>query len=892
MTRSNAWKIELTVAAVFLAEYFAVRSVTNQNLVYSLFGLVAFVMILVGVWLHRPEDRSSWYLLACAVACLTLGDDVTTYYQVVQHNIPFPSIADALYLSGYPFFFAAVIRLTRGPRSHSWREDNADAFIVALGLSALAWLFLMQPYVHDNTVSTFGKVVNVAYPMMDIALVFLVVRTLVFGSIRVAFQRLLAAALTATLIADFAFDILTLHNAYTPGNIVNAAYLVQYALFGATALHPSMSQRQTATRAPTGERFSKMPYVVLCGLIPPATLLVAELVHARVDVVVMTLISVSVFLVVCLRLFWLIAGVNRQSRRLAETVQQFELLEDRFRMAFEDNMAPMVFTDLEDKIIAVNDAFCQMIGYSNEEMIGKSSQFFTHPEDVGITEDLFDRILRGEVDQGRYVKRYLRKDGRVIFVEIFRSLARDAEGRPLYNIISERDVTEERLLNEQLTDQALHDSLTGLANRALFEDRLRHAHSRATREGGLCCVLLLDLDDFKEVNDSLGHVAGDQLLVEVAQRLQRVTRETDTLCRFGGDEFLYLAEGLGSSDDAHHAAQRLLDAIAEPFEISGSRIEQGASIGVVVTDSPFINETEIIQDADVALYEAKREGKGHYAVFTPDMRQQVDSRFSLVQELRQAIKSGELVMHFQPIIDLAANRIVGFEALMRWWHPSRGWVPPTVFIPLAEQSDLILDLGHLALDESLRAARHWPRGEDSPAPFVSVNLSARQFHDIALAETIGELLATHDVACDRLVIEITEGVALRNFAETLTMMEILSARGIRFALDDFGTGYSSLSYLAMLRPNTIKVDKSFVSPSGEGGRGDALLEAILTLGHNLGMTMLAEGVETVGQRDRLRESGCELGQGFLWSPAIPANEIESLLARDLTVRGEAVAGAG
>ena len=881
----NAWKIELTLSAVFVAEYFVVRSVTNQNTVYSLFGAVAFVMIMVGVAVHRPEDRVGWYLLAAAVGCLTLGDDVTTYYQVVQHTIPFPSIADALYLSGYPFFFAAVLRLTHGPRSHSWREDNADAIIVALGLSALAWLFLMQPYIHDTTVSTFGKVVNVAYPMMDIALVFLVVRALVFGSIRLTFQRLLAATLTATLVADFAFDVLTLHNSYTPGNVVNSAYLLQYALFGATALHPSMTQRPSELELVPGEQFSKMPYVVLCGLVPPATLLGAELAHARVDVVVLTLISVSVFLVVSLRLYWLIDCMNRQSRRLVETVQQFELLEDRFRLAFEYNIAPMVFTDLGDKIIAVNDAFCRMIGYPREELLAKDSSSFTHPEDVGISEDLLQRILRGEVDQERYVKRYLRKDGRVIFVEIFRSLARDADGLPLYNVISERDVTEERLLNEQLTDQALHDSLTGLANRALFEDRLRLAHSRATREGGLCCVLLLDLDDFKEVNDSLGHVAGDQLLVEVAQRLQRVTRETDTLCRLGGDEFLYLAEGLGVPEDAHHAAQRLLDAIAEPFDIGGSRIEQRASIGVVVTDSPTVSETEIIQDADVALYEAKREGKGHYAVFTPDMRQQVDSRFSLVQELRQAIKSGELVMHFQPLVDLETTTIVGFEALMRWWHPNRGWVPPSVFIPLAEQSDLILDLGRLALDDSLRAARHWPQGADgSPAPYVTVNLSARQFHDGALAHTIEELLAAHEVPSDRLVIEITEGVTLHNLSETLAVMETLSARGIRFALDDFGTGYSSLSYLAMLQPDIIKVDQTFVSPIGEASRRDALLKTILTLGHNLGMTTLAEGIETTQQRNWLRENGCELGQGFLWSPAVPAGEIAALLARGLDMR--------
>lgn len=559
-------------------------------------------------------------------------------------------------------------------------------------------------------------------------------------------------------------------------------------------------------------------------------------------------------------------------------VRQLQQLEQRFRLAFEDNMAPMIFTDLDDRVIAANDAFCKMIGFDRDEILGKDSIPFTYPEDVGITEDSHRRISEGHARQSRYVKRYVRKDGRLIYVEVLRSPACDDDGNILYHVISERDITDERTLAAQLSHQALHDSLTGLSNRALFDDRLDQARSKMMRDGGYCAVLLLDLDDFKGVNDSLGHLAGDQLLIAVARRLQEVARDSDTLCRFGGDEFLYLAEGLTSIDDASHLATRLLDALIEPFIVGGIHIEQRASIGIVVSDSTLADRTEFLQNADVALYEAKRLGKGRFAHFTSTMHQQAVSRFTLVQELRQTLQAGKLAMHYQPILNLTSGYVVGFEALMRWNHPVRGWVPPNVFIPAAEQSDLILELGHFAIREAIAAASSWENSSDHASDlFVTVNLSARQFHDLDLVPIIQSTLAAHDFSPRRLVLEITESVTFLNMTDTMNIMEQLSALGVSFALDDFGTGFSSLSYLSLLHPKIIKIDQSFVSPAIERSRTGVLLEAIIALGHKLDMTMLAEGIETEGQRERLRDLGCELGQGFLWSPAVATDEVPRFL---------------
>jgi diguanylate cyclase (GGDEF)-like protein/PAS domain S-box-containing protein len=576
-------------------------------------------------------------------------------------------------------------------------------------------------------------------------------------------------------------------------------------------------------------------------------------------------------------------GRLRDAEQLERNEEIVRSSDERFRLAFEHNMAPMLFSDFEDRVIAVNDSFCRLVGFSREELMGHDSKQFTYPDDVGITEDTLVRLSSEQVDQVRYVKRYLRKDGRIIISEVSRSAARDASGKILYFVSSERDITEERTLADQLSHQALHDSLTGLANRALFEDRLAQAHARVARQGGLGAVLLLDLDDFKGVNDAHGHLVGDQLLNGIARRFELVTRDTDTLSRFGGDEFLYLAEGLKNVEEAEEVATRLIDVLTEPFVFNGLSLDQHASVGIIVWDETCQDSSELIQKADVALYEAKRLNRGRFALFTPSMHQEAVSHFELVQQLRRALQIGDLSMHYQPIVNLDTLEIMGFEALMRWRHLERGWVPPDIFIPLAEKSDLILELGAFALSEAVEAASSWYVAPGSPLPYVAVNLSAHQFHDPDLVGMVEAALTKSGLAPERLVLEITESAMLLNVAESLSVMERISAMGVGFALDDFGTGYSSLSHLALLRPTIIKIDRSFVSHTEDSVRNDTLLEAIISLGQKLGMTMSAEGIETEAQLETLHRLGCDYGQGFLWSTAVPCEEVYGMLRRLIRV---------
>ena len=562
--------------------------------------------------------------------------------------------------------------------------------------------------------------------------------------------------------------------------------------------------------------------------------------------------------------------------------------EQRFRLAFEGNMAPMVFSSNEGIFLEVNDSYCQMSGRTREELIGRDSKHFTYPEDIGISEEVNKRIVAGETDQVRYAKRFLHKNGRIVMAEVSICSARDENGKALYFISSVRDITEERALATQLSYQALHDPLTGLANRALFDDRLVQAKSRVERQDELGAVLLLDLDDFKGVNDVYGHLIGDQLLVSIAKRFEKVTRTSDTICRFGGDEFLYLAEGLTSPSEAEKIAGRLLAALDEPFTFDDVHLEQQASVGIVVWDSKSTNtNVELIQNADASMYEAKRRGHGHLVVFTPEIRQEAVSRFALVQELRQAVSSGELQMHYQPIIDLSTSEVVGFEALMRWPHPERGWVPPDVFIPIAEQSDLILELGAFAMHAAVTAASAWePQSDGTTLPYVTVNLSAHQFHDRDLIPMIERELKLSGLDPARLILEVTESVALLDISETMNVMDHLNRLNIGIALDDFGTGYSSLSYLAALRPRIIKIDQSFVRPKHDQTRSNTLLEAIVTLGNKLDMIVLAEGIETPDQLQHLNELHCDLGQGFLWSPAVPNGEAVTMLGERAKTLGD------
>jgi diguanylate cyclase (GGDEF)-like protein/PAS domain S-box-containing protein len=441
------------------------------------------------------------------------------------------------------------------------------------------------------------------------------------------------------------------------------------------------------------------------------------------------------------------------------------------------------------------------------------------------------------------------------------------------------NTTEQKRLEEQLVHDALHDPLTGLANRVLFRDHVERALAGRRRRRAKVAVLFLDLDNFKVVNDSLGHLAGDRLLIEVARRLQTTIRTTDIAARQGGDEFTILLDRVRNVDDATESAERIAAALASPIELDGRSIVVGVSIGIAMAGEPEIAADDLLAHADAAMYEAKGHGRARHAVFDPSMRTRARSRLEMETDLRTAIDEQQFELFYQPIIELRSNRIAGFEALVRWHHPKRGLLAPMEFIPLAEATGLIVPLGRLitlAACRQLRSLRD--AGYIGASLTMSVNVSPRQAIEPGFAAEIGAVLEETGLEPSALVLEITEGLMLHESAVSDGLLRQLHDMGVQLVVDDFGTGFSALEYFKRFAVQGLKIDRSFIDGLGRSREDTAIVTATLAFASALGLSVTAEGVETADQFERLRALGCPLGQGFLFSRPVAASELPTLLA--------------
>jgi len=535
--------------------------------------------------------------------------------------------------------------------------------------------------------------------------------------------------------------------------------------------------------------------------------------------------------------------------------------ERRLESLIHNSSDVILILDEAETVRFASSASERVLGYAPEDLLGRTMSDLLRPEEATRVLAFLESVVRTKDVGTASVEFELRHvDGRWLNVEALASnLVHDPDVSGV--VLNVRDVSERKAFEEQLAHQAFYDSLTNLPNRALFIDRIQHALARRYRKGGPLTVYFLDLDDFKTVNDSLGHTAGDLLLVQVAERIRGCLREADTAARFGGDEFAILVEeGLGEPDDL---AERILARFREPYILEGVEIQISATIGIATR---AINSTavELLRDADAAMYSAKADGKGGWRRFEPAMHEAVQRRLELKVALERGVDRGDFVLHYQPIVDLDTGRIKGVEALVRWVHPERGLVPPNDFIPLAEETGLIVPLGRWVLGEACRAAVRLETG-NGPVPTMSVNLSARQLQQPELVEEVKAILLETGLAPQRLTLEITESAMMRDTEVIAARLRKLREIGVRIAIDDFGTGYSALNYLRQLPVDVVKIDRSFVIGIVADPAQGALVAAIIDLGHVLGLHLVAEGVETEDQRLALEGLGCDLGQGFLWA---------------------------
>lgn len=524
-----------------------------------------------------------------------------------------------------------------------------------------------------------------------------------------------------------------------------------------------------------------------------------------------------------------------------------------------------LITDLDGTILRVNRAFVEMMGYSEEEVIGRNPRLLQS----GLQGESFYRAMWSSLETtGSWVGEIqnMRSDGTIVPCWERINLVRAPGGQPLYYVAMLTDITALKHAEARTSYLAHHDALTGLPNRVLFADRVEVAIRRCQRRGTRCAVMVLDLDRFKSVNESMGHAAGDALLVEVATRLRGAIRDTDTVARMGGDEFVVLAEDVGERPGASRVAQRLIDALEAPVDVAGHETRVGASIGIAVYPDDGRNRTDLLRLSDVAMFRAKTDGGRRWRFVSEDMSRDAMLRFQVETRLRSALDAGEFRVVYQPQVGLDGTTVRGVEALVRWSDSTGRTVSPARFIPIAEESGLIVPLGAWILEQACRQMIEWDQS-NTPVGRMCVNVSARQLGHSDFVETVSSVVGSCGLAFDRLEIELTES-AMRHQLDQVTqnLME-LRALGVHIALDDFGTGYSSLAELHALPVGVLKIDREFVRKLDRESADRSVARAIITIGTSLGLSVIAEGIESPGQRDLLMEMGCELGQGWLYSRA-------------------------
>lgn len=552
--------------------------------------------------------------------------------------------------------------------------------------------------------------------------------------------------------------------------------------------------------------------------------------------------------------------------------------EERIRLlsqAVEQSPVLVVITDAENRIQYVNKAFEQVTGYPLDEVVGRDPGLLKS----GVTpasryKELWAKLGRGEVWTGEFQNR--KRNGEVYWEQAHISPVVNSKGEIDHYLAVKEDITEKKNQEERILKQAHYDGLTNLPNRFLALDRLAQIINESLRDGTHAAVLFLDLDGFKRINDSLGHETGDRLLIQASKRLAASIRAGDTVCRLGGDEFIVILGGLKTASDAQPVAQNLLKSCRETYVIDGRELVVTASIGIAIYPEDGSSSNELLRNADTAMYHSKEQGRNSFNFYTEAMNQSVSRRLELEEQLRGALGRGELTLLYQPIINLDSGIVVGAEALLRWDNPLLGKVGPDEFITVAEQTGSINDIGIYVLRQALDRLNGWQKVY--PGKFtIAVNISPRQFSDPELAVHIGDLLAEYQVDPGAVVLEITEGVLLSGQADVEHSLEAVAALGVNVSMDDFGTGYSSLSYLRHYPFHSLKIDRTFIADINIDQADRELVNAAILMAHGLGLEVIAEGVENAGQLAYLKQSGCELGQGYFFSEPVPPQTITELL---------------
>jgi diguanylate cyclase (GGDEF)-like protein/PAS domain S-box-containing protein len=1027
--RVPLWQLYVATGALVTGLYVFVAPFKGSGPVFNLLGLSPVLAIAVGMRRYRPASRGPWRWFAIGMTLFWLGDLYTySYPRLFGADVPFPSLGDGAYVAVYPALMAGLLMLIRRRNPEADRAGVIDSLIMTLGLALLSWVALIAPYLHDDSLTLTAKLVSIAYPLGDILLLAAAIRLAVdTGKRRPAFY-LLASAIVALLVTDFAYGLVTLNGNYHGQVLLDVGWISFYLLWGAAALHPSMRELEQ----PAPERVPRLTplrlgLLTLASLIAPAVETTQELRRGNLDLLVIIGASAVLFGLVVLRMAGLVrqqersvvrertlsaagvslvAAASRQEiyraalaavrslvdagaavclclvedvrvsvvatdrapdspdagwtldpavagmllaepsggvalddqarealhldaghkhahvfgltvrgetrgllivggasaaarslqgalRALATQVslalESATLAEEVHRRASEERFSSLVqhasdlitVLDADATVVYQSPSIQRVLGYAPEEIVGTR---FDRLLDLEEKSRLLNLLADGAAYAGSETEvldcSLRHRDGSLRQFEVLHTnLLQDEAVRGI--VLNSRDVSERKAFEEQLAHQAFHDPVTNLANRALFAERVRHAVARSRRENNGLAVVFMDLDDFKTINDSLGHAAGDTVLIEVAKRLTTSIRSSDTAARFGGDEFAILLEDIENAQEAADTAERILESLTDPLQLDQKEIVIRSSLGIsVVEGNAGADAEELIRNADAAMYIAKRDGKGGYRLFEPAMHEGVLARLELRADLQRAIASDQLELYYQPVVRLDDGAVSGVEALLRWRHPERGIVGPDDFVPLAEEMGLIVPIGRWVLREGCRQAKLIQQQLPSDPPLsMAINLSVKQLQHSDIVGDVRDALEDSGLEPSSLTLEITETVMMTDTELAVQRLEELRALGVRLAMDDFGTGYSSLSYLSRFPVDVLKMDRSFLT-GGASPEASGLATAVVALGRTLDLEVVAEGIEFSEQWETLRELGCGLGQGFYFAKPMQAEDaVEFLRSR-------------
>jgi diguanylate cyclase (GGDEF)-like protein/PAS domain S-box-containing protein len=818
----------------------------------------------------RGPLRTAWTLLAIALALYFVGVVIGGVSWLLERD-PFPGPADIFYFTFYPTVAAAALFLIRAAAVRvPWVLLTLDAAIFSVGFGAFFWFLVIRPETSHTHVVFLKEALSQAYVILDC------ITLLMFGVLLLAgagspggrrIPLLILSGFAAMFLGDILWSLAKVRGYYLPGQFQDVLYLCAWAPLVAAG----REQMRTLAAPPreasdTSDALARaLPYAAMLA----AFLLLLYFSHGDFGgpAPVMTMVVFALTIMLMVR-----QGVVLRSDALVRERKAARFVEERYASLIANASDVIMIVAADGVLRFVSPASERMLGLKPEEITGKSLTEIWVGEDADKLKAFLAEVAAAPSGTvGPVELRIERATSRHVIEGVGSNLTLDPAVQGL--ALNFRDISERKALEEQLRQLAFHDPLTLLANRNLFRDRVHHALALAQRERSSIAVMFLDLDNFKNINDSLGHDAGDRLLQAVARRIVKTTRSSDTVARLGGDEFAILLEGIATTMEAERLADALIETLDQPFPFDGMQVRVGASIGVAFSTPQAAAET-LLSNADNAMYHAKAAGKNRHITFQPQMQDKLHERLRLEADIGRALAEQEFFLEYQPIIDLGTRSLLGVEALVRWKHPEAGLLMPARFIQVVEECGQIDKLGRWVLRQACRDLCAWRGAIPGGAGLrLAVNISGRHLQHGDLVHDVAQALQESGLEAGSLVIELTESTIMSNTDANLERFHRLKALGVLLAIDDFGTGYSSLSYLHRFPIDILKIDRSFVSRLTNSDNGPELASAVITLGETLGLDTVAEGIELEAEVAALLALGCVAGQGFLFAKAASLEEL-------------------